>query len=571
MTFDQKWGTKILIATVLFIGLYLVSSYLPFGGSRAVNADDDTTFWHNYYEALAGEQFEDAGFDDRGPGWDDVFGKTNKKNGQNLYLLIYKELKSGPANAALENTAMYFGYTKDITMDIIDGNLHDIIKYDSSVAEFDASQYDLGILDDAISMYNDISNYYDQQLALETLSSELSTKVKLQEMFANGDTSDSGFDLIVDLRIIEYILFGGVNEDGYGSRGDGGLDLGGDSGSSGGDNNEGDGVGSGTGNDEGDGEALSSPGTEDAMTPSNKVIGDKNECFKDNELNRAFTGFIDENNDGGDSGNNDAKVKVSNDGGNDTGADSSGGEGNDAGNDSSELVAPASGDWLRDLPCDSFICLEINFVSGSDEEIQYEETTNCIDCHFTYIEETLKEVTSHSLTPGKVPGNMLEDASCKEASTKVFPSITVFAIPSPILTPANDNIIIDVSGKWKNFKDALQPKREKGDEEYDPEDSTNYLSTSDEAAMLTASVKGDAVGSIGLTDEIINQSFAEFDASIETAEELSMSSQMTDMTTMFQALQYEMDSMNSMFTSILMSLSTDLEYLSQIKDKPYQK
>jgi len=40
---------------------------------------------------------------------------------------------------------------------------------------------------------------------------------------------------------------------------------------------------------------------------------------------------------------------------------------------------------------------------------------------------------------------------------------------------------------------------------------------------------------------------------------------------MFQSLQYEMDAMNSIFSSILMSFSADLEYLSTIKDKPYQE
>lgn len=568
MTFDQKWGTKILIATVLFVSVYMASSGIT-PSSQAVNIYSPDDFWRNYYEGLAGEQFEDAGFDDRGPAWDNIFGNTKKDNGKNLYLLIYKELKSGPADAAISNTATYFGYTEDTTIDIIDGKLHEIVEFDASVAQYDAD-HDLSTLQGAMDKYNAIYAYYDQQLAIETMSSELSTQVKLQEMFANGDTSDSGFDLIVDLQRIEYILFGGANESGYGTSGSGGMDLGSDAGSSSEESDDSEGISdddSGDGTE--DGEAAAEADSEIPVS-SDEPIDDKTICFEDNDLNQAFSDFIDIDDSPSDSS---AKVKVSSsDDSSDAGGDSSdGGSGDDTGDgDVSSLSAPPAGDWSRPLPCDSFICLEINFVSGEDEP-QYEETTNCIDCHFTYIAETLKEVTSHSLAPSKVPGNMMEDASCKAASTKILPSIRVFAISSPILTPSNDNIIVDVSGTWESFMDALQPNRKEEEEEYDPEDPTNYLSRSDYASMWALNAKGDTLSSVELTDEIITQTLADFDARIEMANELTLTAQMTDMTTMFQSLQYEMDAMNSIFSSILMSFSADLEYLSTIKDKPYQE
>jgi len=574
MTFDQKWGTKILIATVLFVSVYMVSGYLP-QQSQAVNVYGPDDFWRNYYEGLAGEQFEDAGFDDRGPAWDNIFGNTKKDNGKNLYLLVYKELKSGPADAAIANTAYYFGYTEDTTIDIIDGKLHEIVEFDASVAQYDV-EHDLLTLQGAIDKYNAIYDYYDQQLAIETMSSELSTQVKLQEMFANGDTSDSGFDLIVDLQRIEYILFGGANESGYGTSGSGGMDLGSDAGSSSEESDDSEDVSdddSGDGTAE-DGEAAAAEADSEIPVSSDEPIDDKTICFEDNDLNQAFSDFIDIDDSPSDSS---AKVKVSTGGDTgDTGGDTDGdtGDSGDSGGsgmgDASALSAPPAGDWSRALPCDSFICLEINFISGEDEP-QYEETTNCIDCHFTYIAETLKEVTSHSLAPSKVPGNMMEDASCKEASVKIFPSIKVFAISSPILTPSNDNIIVDVSGTWESFMDALKPNRKEEEEEYDPEDPTNYLSRSDYASMWALNAKGDTVTSVELTDEIITQTLADFDARIEMANELTLTAQMTDMTTMFQSLQYEMDAMNSIFSSILMSFSADLEYLSTIKDKPYQE
>ncbi len=573
MTFDQKWGTKILIATVLFVSLYFTSNLVP-PQSQAVNLWGADDFWWNYYEGIAGEQFEDAGFGDHAPAWDDIFGNTNKDNGKNLYLLIYQELKSGPADAALESTAAYFGFTRDIAMDIMDGNIHEVVKYDASIAEYDASVHDLKTLQGAMDMYYDVYEYYDQQLAIETMSSELSTKVKIQGMFTNGDTSDSGFDLIVDLQTIEYILFGEVNQDGYGTS-DGGLDLGGSSDDGGSLDTNSDGSETGDGDSEGDdgsSDEEAASGGEDSEGAGDP-ISDRNECFEDSELSQAFAGLLGSGNLDGDSDDGKVKVSGNDDDGDGTGdSDDDGDSDDESGDDGDSLEALPAGDWGRDLPCDDFICLEINFISGEDEEeVQYEETTNCIDCHFTYISETLKEVTSHSLTPGKAPGNMLEDATCKGASTGKIPSINVFAISSPILTPANDDIIVDVSGKWENFMDALQPNRHEEEDEYDPEDTTNYLSTGDERLMWATSVKGDSLTSVELSDEVIEQAFEEFNARIEMAEELSMSSQMTDMTTMFQSLQYEMDAMNSIFSAILMSLSTDLEYLSQIRDKPYQQ
>ncbi|KKT19090.1 MAG: hypothetical protein UW03_C0024G0004 [Candidatus Peregrinibacteria bacterium GW2011_GWA2_43_8] len=192
-TFDQKWGSKILIAVVVIVSLY---SFAPvvFGE------------WEEYYKTM-----------------DDSSGDKYKDNGQNLYYYVYDKVKVEPATAALESTATYFGYgTSDSNLDyvtaIVDGNTDGSLLgadpmtvFDSSASEYEEIE-DLSTIQGRYEKSAVMKTYFYNALANESLRSELSVQTETNEMYANGDTSDSGFDLITDLKTIEYILFAGVTD-----------------------------------------------------------------------------------------------------------------------------------------------------------------------------------------------------------------------------------------------------------------------------------------------------------------------------------------------------------------------
>ncbi len=555
-TFDQKWGTKILIATVLFIASYTFTPISSAGDlwENYWDVMQNGYFSRLYYENMVDDQFTEAGYDvsslddeaERSPNWDNVFDKDTKENGQNLYLLVYNKIKKEPTDAALEQTALYFGYDDDLLLDIIDGDIYNLWQYDASVAEYDVD-HNLDSIEGITSKYTAVIDYYDEQLSYELMQSELTTKALIQEMFANGDTEDSGFDLIVDLQIIEVILFGDVST--YGEDGGGG-------GSEDGDEEE---------EAEEEEEESVSEATEEDVSEEEEEEGvtDRAECFEDMDLSGALADLLAEEGGDGEGGAGDGDGE---DGGGGGGDDSD--EDDDGSPAADAIGALAAGDWGRDVPCTEFICIEVNFID-EDDEPQYEETTNCIDCHFTFILETIQEVTSHSLTPGKVPGNIFEDATCKEAAAHMPLSINVFLISSPILTPPNDDIIVDLGSFGQDFMAALMPGRS---EEADPEDPTYGLSESDLNTQYLASVKGDTLTNLAeFSETIVDMTMEGFMSEVEALQESELSSKMQDMTTMYQTLATEMLTMNMTFTSIEMILWDTLDYLGELKDKPYQK
>jgi hypothetical protein len=535
-TFDQKWGLMILSGVILFIAFY--SAPVSLSADEEEPGFFDYLFPEAYYENLSKDIYEKNNIDPSvAPNWDNIFGSTGDDNAQNLYLLIYNKVKNDPASAALENTAAEYGYTKGRMMDLVGGDLYAIYDYDVTASKYvwgDEEASQIQSIEGLVAKYDEITNYYNNQLAIETLNSDLSNTAMSHEIFANGTTEDSGFDLIVDLKTIEIILFGAANEDGYGSEMSSPDNA--DDGSSGG-------LGVDTESPTEEEVVSDEPSSEEeeilAETEESATESDKSfECFENSNLSDALAGALG----GSDSSTDGASSGSGSEDGTGSSADGSG----DGGGDSSDIgiPIPAAADWSDPLPCTDTICLEVNFVTESDDPVEsgMEETTNCIYCHFSYISQMLENITSHSLTPSKVTGNIMEDSTCKESSLKFWPNFYVFVIGSPILTPSNDDLIIDTGHIADNFIKALYPSRET--------DSSTGYSAADLNAMLVDNA-GISSGLIDVTSEVMALTDQQNQAQAEILEQFVLNSQMSDANKMYQAISEQMEQFNLFFESIL--------------------
>ncbi len=555
--FDKKWGSKILTAVVLFISAYTLFSYIDFPPDAEAN-DSSEGLYGQIYEKNTEALFEAAGMnanDDSNPNWDNIFGSTGNENGKNLYLLIYNKVKVEPADAALETTAEYFGYSTKDMQDVVNGNLYALKEFDTTAAIYEHTS-NVSAITSLLDRYDVVMSFYEQELALETLNSELTSQSLVKEMFANGDTSDSGFDLITDLQIIEYILFGGVNEEGYGTSGGSGF---GSSASDSDSSSSRDGSSDGSSEDSESSSGSSSDfdyETTSLDDDEDDEFSSRAECFEDTDLERSLNAFLDGQSysDGyveNVSGNVDLDDGISGNSGN--------GDGENTGsNASSDLQAPDAADWSRETPCSDFFCLEINFVTEADEPA-YEETTNCVACHFSYIGEAVNQVVEHGLTRNKLTGNVMEDPSCKEDGAKILPSFSVFLVGNPILTPKNDDAISAIDLLGTRIRELFGA---------DPEDDDPTLSYKDSdinAAAVTGIKGGQTLSET--TEDIVALTEQEFEQRARDIQELATATQMANMTETYQSLSYEMDQMNLYFQSIMYELNEILMNLETIQSK----
>lgn len=121
--------------------------------------------------------------------------KNNKFLAHDMYLNIYVEVNDKPEKKALKNVSGKFGMSEEQISSVAkNGDLSSL--YDSSKT-----------LEKTQQQYIEILNSYNNELANENLRTELEQAVKPSEIFADGDTSNSDFDLIKDLSTIEEILF----------------------------------------------------------------------------------------------------------------------------------------------------------------------------------------------------------------------------------------------------------------------------------------------------------------------------------------------------------------------------
>jgi len=126
----------------------------------------------------------------------DVFSSDKYKD---LYFLIYYKALENPKEEALKTIAAAYGFTLAEAQSILDGSIEPIMTKYHKPGDSQQVIYDM-----SVKFVADFNEMYEM-LALEQ---ELTIGGVASEIFSNGEVSDSGFDLVYDLTLIEEIIFG---------------------------------------------------------------------------------------------------------------------------------------------------------------------------------------------------------------------------------------------------------------------------------------------------------------------------------------------------------------------------
>jgi hypothetical protein len=427
--------------------------------------------------------------------WMEIFGKKDDKDvGKDLYMVIYKKTQDEPQKQAGKNIAGKYGMPEADMVRILQGDYTKMIEKKPGMTQ-----------EEAMKKISEIQQLYAEEKDILQLKADIKAAVEPNEIFANGDINDSGFDLINDLQIIENLLFlksdpidvggtfgaGGEEAGEEGATGSTSQPSTGGTGGTGGGTGSGSGAG-GTGGTGSTGQAVSGAdggtsdggsagagsGTGGTSQPSGKL--NPNSCFGSGELGKALAEFEARKAD-----NPQFKDKsqgaapyagTGGAGGGGTGSGTTGGGASGespTGKTSSALgtdfmppkpdnspaaaAAPAD-NWLKEKLCPGFFCLDVKFIMKPATS-SYQNADNCIACHAEKINDTLKKVINHTLVPSKAPGNLGESAKCKKAVGTAFGSISMnfYAVAMPVLTPVNDDLVYgtNIEDDWYNYCNAV--------------------------------------------------------------------------------------------------------------------
>lgn len=287
---------------------------------------------------------------------------------------------------------------------------------------------------EAEALRGEITRDFNDEIDLADFEVFTKMEVENTEIFANGSEDDSGFDLMVDLDVIDKILFGSEAtefsgavpgglpgtteiEIGAGSSGSGSSDSGGalDSGGSG----PGAGIDSGAG---GTGSGAQFPlSPEDAATicPVNDSFNSAVQALRAEEQANAGSLAGVGSGAGGGSGSPTPEVE-------------------DKVQPLAPLTPEPAADWSRPAPCIGPICIQLE--AKYKRESSYVAADNCIACHFEKINDSFKRTLDYNLVPSKATGNLIEGPKCKNALFS-GPKWNFIMISQPILTPPNDDIV----------------------------------------------------------------------------------------------------------------------------------
>lgn len=121
---------------------------------------------------------------------------------KDMYLLIYESTKNDIETKTLERVAKQNNFSQEDLQSNLNGVFtDDLVKKCEELFQSNTSQ----------SLYQCISllkDNYEYEKKLITLETTLKGDAEASEIWSDGDLSNSFFDLIVDLNIIEIILFG---------------------------------------------------------------------------------------------------------------------------------------------------------------------------------------------------------------------------------------------------------------------------------------------------------------------------------------------------------------------------
>lgn len=426
--------------------------------------------------------------------WSDVLGLSE---GKNTYVMVRDKILDKPSRDAKKEIGKSFGLTVQEVENVLNGSIAPIFNNPKKVTNLTQEQATLAA--------EQLREQFELLIEIYSLQQEIDTSVIPSEIFSNGDTSDSGFDLIYDLSVIEEILFKekSVNlvgdpfekqmdspvlpteslnlDDPYVASGQAGATLGRE-------------IKSLTVSD--DGEASIEIGDEKVDVG----VLDEDVCPVEDDFRDVLGEYEDEFGNGDGDGDGDSTV-----GGEGIGdGDSGDGDADDDAGGEKEVEAAESGDWSKTF-CPNItsapatgagagsgfgdagfsslggvtnsiinqaagagasfnegglgayisVCLQVSFKKKT--YISYNPGDSCVICEINKINENMNKTLRHSLVPNKATGNLMESAKCKDAGTLL--NFQFISIAAPIPSPPNDDIIglNNIFNEWKKMVDRYQP------------------------------------------------------------------------------------------------------------------
>jgi len=370
-------------------------------------------------------------------------------------MTIYNKTELEPQRQAAEEVAGKYGIDEGELVRLLNGNYNVIADKKPGLTQ-----------EELQSKIVEIQQEHKWRKEILELKAQVKASVETSEIFANGDTGDSGFDLIHDLEIIEEILFLHTQPidigKSYTSSSGPGVAQVGQAGetqahATGTDGTKTPGTTSSAltsdedGADGGDSGAGGRASSTDGDLNPNACFGDEtyeealNEFEKKSQTDphyRDGSAYQDESDDAGDQNVGTSQQALSTDP-------------LPALPQPPMVYPPAPEDnWLKEALCNDIFCLSINIVSAPVTS-SYANSDNCIACHVEQINDVLKTVVSHTLAPSKAPGNLGESAQCKKAIADAFGAVSMnfYAVAMPVQTPANDDLVYGttVEEEWEEF------------------------------------------------------------------------------------------------------------------------
>ncbi len=464
----------------------------------------------------------------KGLDWGDGFGSTDPaKVGQNMYLLIYSKTQSETMGNAIKETAAQYGLPPKRMSLILGGDISPILERNPLMR-----------IPEAMTIYNQMIATFNNKKNSLDLAATVDAQIRPNEMFQDGDTGNSGFDLVNDLNNIEIILFKKNEQVTFGApySGDDSSSTTSSSGGTGG----GSGstpipvdVGTGTGGSgsAGSGKTEDKPACDSfANNPEDKsamFLGgiNPNQCFSAKGLENALDNF-DKKAQAGQlpcqpkPPEKDADKANGNNGGGDTAVPNVPVPTAPTAESIKPIPAAPPSDYDQPNLCDDIICISLEFVE-KPATASFNQTDNCIACHIQFINDGLQKTISHSLIPAKATGNLGESGLCKNAAGTALGMVGMNINVSfvPVVTPAKDDLLTvgNITDEWAKFSKengfwnyAQKTKRQlEAAKTGKPVDPSPLPSQVDNYVELEASLAGDSASQAQIFKKIQNNATAD--------------------------------------------------------------
>jgi len=460
------------ILTAFIIGVFISLALILNSIFHTVYAESETGVWNSIVSSA------------QGLSWGEVF---TFNEGKDLYLLTYKTLNIDADDDALLDMAKSNGLTSDEAKAVLAGSVTPLLtKEDYGSKKITQDQ--------ALKIVNGFQNDFRDLREIYQIQKEIEVAVTPSEIFANGNVSDSGFDLIVDLNIIEEILFLESDDIEVGNPYSDSLakpfspshsNLGeiGDADST---------VDTAIRQIDSINQNLESSLLDEDGNPIPVDILKDDVCEYDNALADALSDFDSNNNNLSDANDPDAPDDSNEENPEDVNPENP--NNNPNLDENGDLVPAESDDWINEWcqngggdNAQASICISFEYV---DEVYRsYTPGQSCILCEITKINKSLDQTLSHSLIPNKATGNLMESGKCKQAAALNFQFIVGW---NPIPSPPNDDIVFgkNIFDEWNNFTERYRPLllyteetqetsvKDSNDEGSDDEDSSDEDSDS---------------------------------------------------------------------------------------------